>query len=200
MVLTDQTRNEINEFYDLFNHIVDDVTVTPYSERGGNLNDLKKDQKSKILEYLKKNNLPLESNYTVEAGNKISVALGRKPCAQIFQRIMITYDGRVAMCCMDWGAQHCIGYVNNAAFDINKTLKDLKLKIDGNKKGFELLKNAKYPKDFNSPEKKIESIKEIWNGAEINKIRNLHKVSKLDEIDICKGCDFTDTYIWKEIE
>ena len=200
MVLTDQTRNEINEFYDLFNHIVDDVTVTPYSERGGNLNDLKKDQKSKILEYLKKNKLPLKSNYTVEAGNKISVALGRKPCAQIFQRIMITYDGRVAMCCMDWGAQHCIGYVNNAAFDINKTLKDLKLKIDGNKKGFELLKNAKYPKDFNSPKKKIETIKEIWNGAEINKIRNLHKASKLDEIDICKGCDFTDTYVWKEIE
>ena len=199
MVLTDQTRNEINEFYNLFNHIVDDVTVTPYSERGGNLNDLKEDQKSKILEYLKKNNLPLESNYTVEAGNKISVALGRKPCAQIFQRIMITYDGRVAMCCMDWGAQHCIGYVNNAAFDINKTLKDLKLKIDGNKKGFELLKNAKYPKDFNSPKKKIETIKEIWNGAEINKIRNLHKASKLDEIDICKGCDFTDTYVWKEI-
>ena len=54
MVLTDQTRNEINEFYDLFNNIVDDVTVTPYSERGGNLNDLKKDQKDKIIKYLKK--------------------------------------------------------------------------------------------------------------------------------------------------
>ena len=116
MVLTDQTRNEINEFYDLFNNIVDDVTVTPYSERGGNLNDLKKDQKDKIIKYLKKNELPLDTNYNVEAGNKISVAQGRKPCAQIFQRIMITYDGRVAMCCMDWGAQHCIGYVNKTAF------------------------------------------------------------------------------------
>ena len=84
-------------------------------------------------------------------------------------------------------------------FDIDKTLKDLKLKIDKNKKGFELLKNAKYPKNFNSPEK-IETIKEIWNGVEINKIRNLHKAGKLDEIDICKGCDFTDTYKWEQIE
>ena len=143
---------------------------------------------------------PVNTNYTVEAGDKISVALARKPCAQIFQRVMITYDGRVAMCCMDWGAQHCIGYINDEAFGIDKTLKDLKSKIDKNKKGFELLKNAKYPKKFNSPKKNIETIKEIWNGSEINKIRNLHKSRKLDDIDICKGCDFTDTYMWKEIE
>lgn len=200
MVLTDETRSEINQFYELFNTIVDDVTVTPYSERGGNLNSLKAEHKKKILEYIKKNNLPSDTKYSVEAGDKINIAIGRKPCAQIFQRIMITYDGRVAMCCMDWGAQHCIGYVNKAAFNIDKTLKDLKIKIDNNKKGFELLKKAKYPKEYNKPKKVINSIKEIWNGEEINKVRNLHNSNKINELEICKGCDFTDTYIWKVID
>ena len=113
---------------------------------------------------------------------------------------MITYDGRVAMCCMDWGAQHCIGYVDKNGYDINKTLDELKEKIDKNKKGFELLKNAKYPSNYNIPDKKEETIKEIWCGKEINKIRNLHKKSNLDSVSICKKCDFTDTYNWIEIE
>lgn len=112
---------------------------------------------------------------------------------------MITYDGRVAMCCMDWGAQHCIGYIDDKAFNIEKTLNDLKAKIDSNKKGFELLKNAKYPKKFNEPEKKISSLKEIWNGKEINNIRNLHKTNSLNDVEICKQCDFKFTYEWEQI-
>ena len=200
MVLTDQSREEIDEFYNLFDGIVDDVTVTPYSERGGNINDLKEEHKIKLNKYLKENNLKEDTKYSVEAGDKISVAVERKPCDQIFQRVMITYDGRVAMCCMDWGAQHCVGYLDKKAFDIKKTLKNLKDKIDKNKKGFELLKNAKYPKEYNNPLEKIDTIKSIWNGKEMNKIRNLHKKKELDKIAICKGCDFTDTYIWKEIE
>ena len=35
---------------------------------------------------------------------------------QVFQRLMITYNGRVGMCCHDWGAQHGVGYVNKDAF------------------------------------------------------------------------------------
>ena len=200
MVLTDESRKEIDSFYNLFENYIDDITVTPYSERGGNLEDLKPEQKNKVLNYLKKNNLPLDTTYTVEAGNKISIAVGRKPCEQIFQRLMITYDGRVAMCCMDWGAQHCIGYIDKKAFDIDKTLKDLKNKIDKNKKGFELLQNAKYPKEYNKPDLKVQTIDKIWAGKEINKIRNMHKERQLNNIGICKKCDFTDTYEWKEIE
>ena len=49
-------RGELNNFYDLFNNYVDDVTVTPYSERGGNLDDLNIDQKNKIKNYIKKIN------------------------------------------------------------------------------------------------------------------------------------------------
>lgn len=200
MVLTDETREEINSFYGLFNDIVDEVTVTPYSERGGKLEDLKTSQKNKILDYLKKNDLKEDTPYIVNANGKISISTKRKPCAQIFQRLMITYDGRVAMCCMDWGAQHCVGYVDNSGFDVDKTLNDLKKKINSNKKGFELLKNAAYPKKYNEPNNKVQTIKEIWNGSEINHVRNMHKKEQVNNIEICKKCDFTDTYVWDEID
>ena len=104
------------------------------------------------------------------------------------------------MCCMDWGAQHCVGYMDESGYDIQKTLDDLKKKIDSNKKGFELLKNAKYPKNYNEPKKRVETLNNIWTGEEINKIRNLHKKKDLNSIDVCKKCDFTDTYSWIEIE
>jgi len=200
MVLTEETRKEIDNFYELFNLIVDEVTVTPYSERGGNLEKLKEHQKQTLLSYLKKNNLPESTPYMIDGNGKIKISKSRKPCYQIFQRLMITYDGRVAMCCMDWGAQHCVGYVDEVGYNIQKTLDDLKKKIDNNKKGFELLKNAKYPSNFNEPSKKVETLNEIWTGKEINKIRNLHKQKDLDSIAICKKCDFTDTYSWVEID
>jgi len=63
-----------------------------------------------------------------------------------------------------------------------------------------LLKNAKYPKNYNEPKKRVETLNKIWNGEEINKIRNLHKKKDLNSINICKKCDFTDTYSWTEIE
>ena len=28
--------------------------------------------------------------------------------------VFITYEGRVAMCCYDWGATHPVGYVSKA--------------------------------------------------------------------------------------
>ena len=198
MVLTSETRGELNNFYDLFNNYVDDVTVTPYSERGGNLDDLNIDQKNKIKNYIKKNKLKDDLNYKVQAENRISIENGRKPCEQIFQRLMITYDGRVAMCCMDWGAKHCVGYTSKEGFNIDKTLSDLK-KIESNQKGFELLINAKYPENLNSPKNEVQTLKEIWGGREINKIRNLHK-KQLNQIEICRKCDFKDTYEWKEIK
>ena len=199
MVITNDTRKEIDEFFNLFNDHVDDVSISPYSERGGNLDDLGKEEKEKIKKTLKDKNLPLDTPYMITGNGKLSIAKSRRPCEQIFQRLMITYDGRVAMCCMDWGAQHCIGYIDDKAFNIEKTLNDLKAKIDSNKKGFELLKNAKYPKKFNEPEKKISSLKEIWNGKEINNIRNLHKTNSLNDVEICKQCDFKFTYEWEQI-
>ena len=58
---------------------------------------------------------------------------GRKPCEQLFQRLMVTYDGSVGMCCHDWGAQHSIGYVSSEAFEVDKITNDLE-KNKNNKK------------------------------------------------------------------
>lgn len=199
MVMTEETRNEIENFYDLFHDFVDEITVTPYSERGGNLNDISASQKKKIEDYFLKNNLPSDTPYMIDSENQIFISNSRLPCDQIFQRLMITYDGRVAMCCMDWGAQHCIGYIDNRAIDYEKTIKDLKDKIEKNKFGFELLKKAKLPSKYNEPKFQIKKIIEIWNGDEINKVRVNHAKKNINKINICKKCDFKDTYEWKKI-
>ena len=92
MVLVDDSRNEIKEFYKLFSDYVDDVTVTPYQERGGNMEDISKNDLDKIEKYFKENNLPKDTKYNIEANGDINIAIARKPCEQLFQRLMITYD------------------------------------------------------------------------------------------------------------
>ena len=47
---------------------------------------------------------------------------------------MITYDGRVGMCCHDWGAQHGIGFVNEKAFNNKNIISDIDNKIKDKKK------------------------------------------------------------------
>ena len=34
--------------------------------------------------------------------------------------MMVTYDGKVGMCCNDWGAQYNLGYLNELGFDSKK--------------------------------------------------------------------------------
>lgn len=199
MIMTKDTRNEVDDFYSLFNDIVDDVTITQYNERGGNINDLDEKTKNKIIHYLKENELPLTTPYMVDINNNIFVSLKRKPCEQIYQRLMVTYSGRVGMCCHDWGARHGIGYLSDEAYKEEEAKLDVQNKIQKNQKGFELLKNAINPKNFNEPKKKIENLEEIWNGDELNKVRNLHENFKIDSVPVCKECTFKDTYDWKLI-
>ena len=40
MILTEETFQEVESFYELFDDIVDDVTVNQYTERGGKLSSL----------------------------------------------------------------------------------------------------------------------------------------------------------------
>ena len=199
MVLTKESRNEIKEFFNLFDSIVDDVTVTQYSERGGNMNDLLPENEKKIKDYLKKNNLPESTPHLVEVNGKIHISKKRIPCEQLFQRLMVTYDGRVGMCCHDWGARHCIGYVDKKGFETKNAINEVENRIRQNKKGFELLKNAKKPEDLNIPNKKVNNLKEIWNSEELNCVRDLHKKNRNDEVAVCKNCSFKDTYDWTEI-
>ena len=46
---------------------------------------------------------------------------------------------------------------------------------------------------------KISTLKDIWYGHEINKVRKLHVEKKIEEVTICKKCPFKDTYDWKQI-
>ena len=199
MVMTKDTRNEIDDFHRIFNNIVDDVTVTQYNERGGSINDLGEEIRNKILDYLKKNNLPLETPYMVDIDNNIFVSLKRKPCEQIYQRLMVTYSGRVGMCCHDWGASHGIGYLSENAFKEDQDKKIVEDKIKDNQKGFELLQKAKKLKNFNEPKNEIKNLEEIWNGDELTKVRKIHEKQKIDAVPVCKECTFKDTYAWEKI-
>ena len=48
MIVTNETRNEIEEFKNTFIPIVDDVSLKSYTERGGNIEDLDEISKNKI--------------------------------------------------------------------------------------------------------------------------------------------------------
>ena len=146
MILSKDSRWETENFFKLFNDIIDDVTVTQYNERGGSLKDLTDEQQSKLTKYLKKNNLDDMTPYMVNFEGEIFISKKRKPCEQIFQRLMLTYNGRAGMCCHDWGAQHGVGYIDKDAYENDdKEFLKVKEKIEKKKKGFELLKDAKLP-------------------------------------------------------
>lgn len=201
MILTEDSRNEVQNFYALFSDYVDDVTVTQYNERGGNIEDIDEEKRKYIKNYLKNKKLSKATPYIVDVNNNIFISSGRISCEQLFQRMMITYDGQVGMCCHDWGAQHCIGFLSKEAFEFDETILDLEKKIDSSKKGFELLINAKKPKKYNVPKKEISKLIDVWIGSELNKVRKSHFDPKnIDGVNICKGCSFKDTYEWLQIK
>ncbi len=199
MVLTEDTRQEIESFHELFNEHVDDVTVIHYHERGGNMNKVSPEIKSKIDKYTKENNLPTNVPYMVTADNQIYLSTERKPCPQILQRLMVTYDGRVGMCCHDWGAQHCVGVIDKRSFDNDKIINDLEKSIKNNKQGFELLKKAERPKNFSNIELKPQNLEEIWDGEELNRVRTIQVNKKANDLEVCRRCISTDTYEWFRI-
>jgi len=189
MVLTKETFEEQEEYFSLFKSIVDDVSVKQYTERGGEIKETD----------INTNKIDSSKIYMKNFNGDLFVSEGRLPCEQPFQRMLITYDGRVSMCCYDWGSMHPIGYADKLAIDTgDKEFEKVKEKADKNQKGFEMM-NLKIPDKFNDPEKKISSLKEIWNGKEINKVRELHLKNKLEEVTICKKCPFKDTYDWKKV-
>jgi hypothetical protein len=160
-----------------------------YTERGGDIKE------SEILDKKLDNNKIYMKNFDGD----LFVSKGRLPCEQPFQRMLITYDGRVSMCCYDWGSMHPIGFVDDLAIKTgDQEFKKIKKQADNKKKGFELM-NLKLPEKFNNPENKVSTLREIWNGDEINKVRKLHLENKIDNVIICKKCPFKDTYNWKKI-
>ena len=193
-----ETFNEKKEFFDNFKEYVDDVSLSQYTERGAKISDLDENSLSQYHHALALQKLPIGTPYLRDAYGNIKIATGRKPCEQPFQRLLVTYEGRVAMCCYDWGATYPVGYTNSKAFDNLKDYSSVIKKAKDNKKGFELLSAIKMPYEFNSPEKKTSTLNEIWNGKEINKVREKHLKNKGQEINICKNCSFKDVYEWLE--
>lgn len=196
MILTKDTTNEVNEFFNNFVGIVDNVSVNQYTDRGGDINDLNHEDEIKYKKKLKETNSPYGSNYMKELDGNISISKGRLPCEQPFQRLLITYEGRVAMCCYDWGATHPVGYVDKKPFNNKKDYEEVLSKVQNKKKGFELLSEVKMPKDLNNPDKKIQSIADIWFGNQIDNVRKKHLEGKSEEVKVCKNCTFKNVYNW----
>ena len=198
MILMKETFNEKKEFFDNFKEFVDDVSLSQYTERGAKISDLDENSLSQYHHALSLNKLPIGTPYLRDAFGNIKIATGRKPCEQPFQRLLVTYEGRVAMCCYDWGATYPVGYTSSKAFNNLKDYTSVVEKAKDNKKGFELLTAIKMPYEFNNPEKKTSTLNEIWTGKEINKVREKHLENKGEEINICKNCSFKDVYEWLE--
>jgi len=200
MILTKETRDEKQEFLNLFKDYVDEISVKQYSERGGNIRDINiknfvKDQK--VLDFISsKKNADIMKN----ANDDYFLSTERLPCEQPFQRLLVSYDGRVSMCCYDWGIQHPVGFVDDYYFINNeKDSEEVSSRIIKKKTGFDLMK-SNIPKKYNFPEKKIKKLKDIWNSDDINNIRKMHCNNKIGEVEICKNCSFKETYNWKKIE
>jgi len=197
MVLTKESRGEKSSFFGLFKNYVDDVTVTQYTERGGDVKDLSSASRSRYLEICNKKNIPVGAPYLLDIDDSIYISKGRLSCLQPFQRLLITYDGRVSMCCYDWGAMHPVGYVSDSCFDDeDKDKIEVINQVKTNKKGFELLQNIKMPKKYNKPKKITQTISEIWEGKEIETVRLNQINNSLEKTEICRNCTFKDTYDW----
>ena len=203
MILTNETFGEQDSFYKLFNACVDDVTVKAYTERGGSLETLSDEETEAIYEFRLKEHgeikLRQDLQYWKDKQGVLYIENGRLPCEQIFQRLMVSYDGRVFMCCYDWGNEHPIGFVSDLSFsEGDKDYHSVMLSAKNKKKGFEMM-NLTMPDRFIKTKKVVQSLKEIWDGKMLNGIRKLHINDKVNKVGICKKCNFKETYKWEPI-
>ena len=147
-----------------------------------------------------KRNLPLESSFFRDKDGTLFIATGRLPCEQPYQRLLVTYDGRVGMCCYDWGAKHTVGYVDNLAIEVGDN--EYSRVVDRAKtgsKGFIQLKSIEMPKQYNHPPSIVSSLSEIWVGPEIDAVRSAHVEGRGGDIAICNKCPFKETYNWEKV-
>ncbi len=200
MILTKDTYGEQEEFFKLFEDCVDDVSVKAYTERGGEIPDLEPESQSAVRHFLHERGLPEDTTYWRDMHGQISVATGRLACEQIYQRLMVTYDGTVSMCCYDWGSQHPIGYVDERAWtQAPKDYDAVMEKVAANAKGFEFLQNVQMPNRYSKPPKQVQTLKEIWDGGPLNGVRRAHIGGYMDKMAICKQCPFKETYTWQQL-
>jgi len=200
MIVTEETKNEQKKFISLFREHVDFVSVKPYTERGGALTEVPEITRRRIDEIRADLELEDEVEFRWDIEENLYISTGRLPCEQPFQRLMITYDGVVSMCCYDWGSSYPVGYALDRAFEKNRDIEKVQKSIEVQKSGFKLMANAKVAKPLIEIEKRSQRLVEIWNGKEIESVRKAHVLGDLSEVKICKNCKFKETYSWQKIE
>lgn len=204
MILIGEAYNEMRGFHHLFDGIIDDIVVKAYSERGGKFEELTQEDRRKIQHHFVQHDTALFDMDALEfwkdTAGDILYAAGRLPCQQIYQRLMVSYDGSMHMCCYDWAAEHPIGYVSARAYQ--NGMKDYAAVVDNAKrgtKGFKLLSNVVMPHRYMFPEEKTQTLAEIWNGVLLNAVREAHVGGRIDEVPICRKCPLKETYGWQKV-
>ncbi len=197
MVLTADTHREQEAFFQLFEDCVDDVSVKAYTERGGAVSDLDEASRARVQTFLDRHGMAPGTPYWRDREGRLMVSMGRLPCEQIFQRLMVSYSGSVSMCCYDWGNEHPVGYVDAQAYE--EGLKPYLVTIEKSRakaKGFEQMPNLLLPARHVSPEPRVQTLKEIWDGLLLNDVRRHHLSGTADHVPICAKCPFKETYQW----
>tara|TARA_B100000989_G_C19531090_1_gene469921 strand:- start:4611 stop:5972 length:1362 start_codon:yes stop_codon:yes gene_type:complete len=198
MILTPETYAEQEQFINLFKNCVDEVVVNQYSERGQSIELLTKEEKEQYEIKRRSLKLPENAPFMKLNSGEILISSARLPCEQPFQRLMVTYDGRVSMCCYDWGSMYSVGYVSDKCFkNLNYDKEKIVDSINKNKPAFKEMTRAKMPPQYNLPEFKVKLLKDIWKDKHISLVRSMHAKCKGDKINICNKCTFKDTYDWK---
>lgn len=90
MVKMDTNLHEVKPFIERWSPLVDSITFQDYTNRGENSDRLTK-------------------------GGEDFVKVGRRACPQIWQRIIVTWDGKVVMCCRDWESENVLGELDYSA-------------------------------------------------------------------------------------
>ena len=200
MVLTAETYQEQEAFFRLFEDCVDDVSVKAYTERGGAVSDLDEESRARVQGFLGEHGMAPGTPYWRNREGAIMVSLGRLPCEQIFQRLMVSYSGSVSMCCYDWGNEHPVGYVDAQAHE--EGMKPYLVTIEKARKkakGFEGMTNLSLPVRHVSPDRRVQTLREIWDGVLLNDVRRRHLSGAVDQVPICAACPFKETYQWAPV-
>jgi len=200
MILTENTFPEKDLFFEMFSDCVDDVSVKAYSERGGKLLDLDEDTQRILGDYLEDRGISKSAAHWRDLNGNLFISTGRLPCEQIYQRLMVAYDGRVNMCCYDWGSEYPIGYVSDRAIkNGDKDYEGVLKKARRGEKGFERLSQVKMPVRYMTPPEEIQTLKDIWHSDILNDVRRKHCEGRIEDIPICRRCLFKDTYRWVKV-
>lgn len=87
MVKLDDNIHEVESFIKRWSPLVDSITFQDYTNRG-------------------------EDVQRLHAGENVFEKAARTPCPQIWQRIIVAWDGKVVMCCRDWDSENVLGQLD----------------------------------------------------------------------------------------